>query len=437
MTSDIKQRIKQINRGEVPQGYKKTEVGIVPNEWESEDTFGDLFDFYGGLGIPRDQLSENGVPYLHYGDMHKEYFTKASYEKYNQLPKYDTKLKGDETYLIQDGDMVFLDASEDLAGTSRCVVIDNPENLPFISGLHTFVAKPKKQALYKEYKQYLTAPQMVQRQFEKLASGFKVYGLNRNTVKQISIAYPRELNEQQNIAEILSKWDKAIALQEKLIAKLEEQKKALMQKLLAPKEGWRSMSLGEIGEISSAGVDKKIIAGERTVRLLNYMDVYKSMYLYDSTFTHTVTAPEDKVNNCDVKKYDIFFTPTSETQDDIAHSAVAMEDAKNVVYSYHVVRLRPQKKFNSLGLVAILQSWQFQKQAQKYAKGSGTRYVISLDDFRQIQISTPNSIELLEKIGFACFSKTHEIELHVTKLQKLKQQQKALQQLLLTGIVRV
>ncbi|MEG2013873.1 MAG: hypothetical protein RR063_11830, partial [Anaerovoracaceae bacterium] len=131
MTNDIKQRIEQINRGEVPQGYKKTEVGIVPNEWESEDTFGDLFDFYGGLGIPRDQLSENGVPYLHYGDMHKEYFTKASYEKYNQLPKYDTKLKGDETYLIQDGDMVFLDASEDLAGTSRCVVIDNPENLPF------------------------------------------------------------------------------------------------------------------------------------------------------------------------------------------------------------------------------------------------------------------------------------------------------------------
>lgn len=36
MTPQIKQRIKQIRRGEVPEGYKKAKVGIVPEEWNYE-----------------------------------------------------------------------------------------------------------------------------------------------------------------------------------------------------------------------------------------------------------------------------------------------------------------------------------------------------------------------------------------------------------------
>ena len=34
MTPQIKQRIEQIRRGEIPEGYKKTKVGIVLEEWE-------------------------------------------------------------------------------------------------------------------------------------------------------------------------------------------------------------------------------------------------------------------------------------------------------------------------------------------------------------------------------------------------------------------
>lgn len=42
MTPEIKQRIEQIRRGEVPEGYKKTKVGIVPEEWE-ETRFRNMF----------------------------------------------------------------------------------------------------------------------------------------------------------------------------------------------------------------------------------------------------------------------------------------------------------------------------------------------------------------------------------------------------------
>ena len=34
MKTEIKQRIEQIKKGQVPQGYKKTKIGIVPSEWE-------------------------------------------------------------------------------------------------------------------------------------------------------------------------------------------------------------------------------------------------------------------------------------------------------------------------------------------------------------------------------------------------------------------
>ena len=33
MTPQIKQRIEQIRRGEVPEGYKKTKAGVIPSEW--------------------------------------------------------------------------------------------------------------------------------------------------------------------------------------------------------------------------------------------------------------------------------------------------------------------------------------------------------------------------------------------------------------------
>ena len=44
------------------------------------------------------------------------------------------------------------------------------------------------------------------------------------------------IKEQRRIAEILSTWDKAIAVQEKLVANAKANKKALMQQLLTGKK---------------------------------------------------------------------------------------------------------------------------------------------------------------------------------------------------------
>ncbi|MGN0383147.1 MAG: restriction endonuclease subunit S, partial [Eubacterium sp.] len=246
MKQEIKEKIEKIKKGEAPKGYKKTEFGVFPSDWCTDKTFKELFEFYGGLGKSRDELSDMGIEYLHYGDLHRNDRNIVTYEEYSMLPKYSINLKGDETFLMEDGDIAFLDASEDLEGTSRAVLIDNPDNKPFIAGLHIIFAKSKRDFLSKYFRQYITIPSYVKKQFYCLSCGFKVYGINRNSLTKIKYAYPINWEEQEKIAEILMKWDKAIELQEKNIEYLEKKKDAVVQRLITKKENWHKEKLSNI-----------------------------------------------------------------------------------------------------------------------------------------------------------------------------------------------
>lgn len=407
MTNEIKKRIEMIKRGEIPQGYKKTAVGIVPEEWE-ETQFGDLFEFYGGLGIARADLSDSGgIPYLHYGDMHKNIFTSVSYDQYLNSPKYDTNVIGDESYLLKNGDMVFLDASEDLSGTSRCVVVYNPNDNPFIAGLHTFRASSKNDKLQIDFKQYLTTPQMVKKQFEKLSSGFKVYGINRNTIKKVWISYPKGIKEQQRIADILLKWDKLIELQEKLIEKLEIQKKGLMQKLLTPKEGWEKMRLGDICSIVTGKLDVNAMVDNGRYPFFTCAKEVYTINNYHFDCEALLIAGNGSIG--DIKYYFGKFNAYQRTY-------VLSNFKFPIKYVMYYLKQNFYKEI-CLGT---------QKSSMPYIKlGTLLKTNICYQP-KEIENSIKN-FDLLNK----------NITLQTQKLEKLKQQRKSIQQLLLTGIVRV
>lgn len=147
--------------------------------------------------------------------------------------------------------------------------------------------------------------------------------------------------------------------------------------------------LDEIGEISGSGVDKKSRPDEVPVRLLNYMDVYRRSFIYSDALDHTVTARPDHARRCRVLRGDVFFTPSSETRNDIAHSAVAMEDIDDAAYSYHVVRLRLRDPWDLRFRAYAFQTAAFFRQAETLCDGGGTRYVISLDKFRCMVVAVP------------------------------------------------
>jgi len=180
----------------------------------------DLFDFSGGFTASRDQLSLEGYCYLHYGDIHtsKKSFVDVRSE-YQDIPKLDIPLKKvSSVSLLDDGDVVFVDASEDDEGTSKHVVTINPDAIPFISGLHTIVAKSKTDALDHQYRRYCFQTPAVKTQFRFFAVGTKVSGISKTNIAKVTLPVP-SVPEQSAIAAILSDMDAEIAALESKLAK--------------------------------------------------------------------------------------------------------------------------------------------------------------------------------------------------------------------------
>lgn len=75
-----------------------------------------------------------------------------------------------------------------------------------------------------------------------------VPSLSKETIYKIEIPVP-SLPAQRRIAAILSSADKVIASTQKVIAKYKQMKQGMMEDLLKPKEGWKKVKLGDVGEI--------------------------------------------------------------------------------------------------------------------------------------------------------------------------------------------
>ncbi|PIU53526.1 MAG: restriction endonuclease subunit S, partial [Deltaproteobacteria bacterium CG07_land_8_20_14_0_80_60_11] len=205
-------------------------------EWEVK-TLGEMFDFSGGYSASRDQLSAEGYCYLHYGDIHKSTKTFIDVRaEFQDIPKLDIPLKRvSANSLLEDGDIVFVDASEDDEGTSKHLVIVNKDNVPFISGLHTIVAKSKTDELAHEYRRYCFQMPSIRQQFLFYAVGTKVSGISKTNIAKLTISFPSVPEEQTAIAEVLMDMDAELAALKQRRDKTRALKQAMMQELLTGK----------------------------------------------------------------------------------------------------------------------------------------------------------------------------------------------------------
>ena len=225
-----KRQIKQGAMQELLTGQKR--LPGFSGEW-AEKAMGELFDFSGGYSASRDQLGTEGHCYLHYGDIHTSDKTSVDLTaEHQELPKLDVPLmKVGAGSLLRDGDVVFVDASEDDEGTSKHVVVANPDNVPFISGLHTIVARSKDSELVNLYKRFCFQTRAVKSQFRFFAVGTKVSGVSKSNIGKITVMVPPE-DEQTAIATVLSDMDAEIAALEARLAKARLLKQGMMEELL-------------------------------------------------------------------------------------------------------------------------------------------------------------------------------------------------------------
>jgi len=201
--------------------------------------------------------------------------------------------------------------------------------------------------------------------------------------------------------------------------------------------------LREIALISAAGVDKKIVKAENSVTLLNYMDVYRNPYINAKIPTMQVTANDAKLEQCNVLKGDVFFTPSSEVKNEIGFSAMAVEDMPDVVYSYHIMRIRlyEYNLIQSMFINYLFRSNSLQSQINKQAKGL-TRFGLTKSQWENLLIPIPSpenpkkSLEIQAEIVriLDAFTESADILINelTTELQARKKQYNYYREVLLS-----
>jgi type I restriction enzyme S subunit len=182
---------------------------------------------------------------------------------------------------------------------------------------------------------------------------------------------------------------------------------------------WGFVRARVVGIFSASGIDKKWDDSEIPVRMFNYLDVYNSkdkvLNYFDDLMETTSTA--EKILEHSVKKGDLLFTPSSETEDDIGHAALINEIPNNIVFSYHLLRFKPSAFMVPNFLKYLFNSKPIRAYFESVCTGT-TRMVLNRDDFKNSWLTLP-SYDEQKNIGIFLDHEIAKIDILVTQQEKL------------------
>ena len=413
MNPKIKQRIEQIRRGEVPDGYKKTKAGVIPEEWEVKKLkticdvnpvrSNNIVDKVVFLGMS--DVSEDGKI------LNQEIVDYESVKKgFTPFQKGDI-LVAKITPCFENGKGAYTEAlMTDIGfGSTEFHVLRCKNNAKFIF-FHTMYS-----IFRKKMESEMTG-----------SAGQK--RIQTESIANYVIPFP-PLPEQQKIAAILTTQDRVIELKQQLLAQKQQQKKYLMQQLLTGKKRLPGFS----GEWSFP----------------------KAKELFQSV--------SDKDHNGDLavlsSTQDRGIVPRDEVDIDIKYDACSLVNYKKVSKGNFVISLRSFQggiEYSTYtGLVSpaytVLSSRKEISDGYYKQFFKSTDYInrlnvavygirdgkqISYEDFGRLRIPYP-PIKEQTAIANVLSAADREIDLIRQNIEQEKQKKKALMQLLLTGIVRV
>ncbi len=199
-----------------------------------------------------------------------------------------------------------------------------------------------------------------------------------------------------------------ISAKERLIGLLEEQRQAVIHRAVTrglnpnvrlktsgvewlgdvPRH-WKIRRLRNVVNMRVSNVDKHVKDDEISVRLCNYVDVYKNDYVSGRMDFMRATATNEEIERFRLEKDDVLITKDSETWDDIGVPALVTEPAADLVSGYHLALLRPRPdKLAGTYLLRALQSKGLAYQFHVEAKGV-TRYGLSHAGIKSARLPLP------------------------------------------------
>ena len=279
--------------------------------------------------------------------------------------------------------------------------------------------------------------------FEQFVKGVQtetaVPHISPNDVKSFEIALP-PLPEQRKIAEILSTWDAAIGVQERLIANAKRQKKALMQTLLPtgaqpPKKrlpgfsgDWREIKLRELGRcyngVTYAPAD--VIDGDGLL-ILRSSNVQNGRL----DFADKVFVKPNVKTSCLTREGDILICVRNGSRNLIGKTARITSDATGHAHGAFMSLFRSTEPDFAYHL---FKSHAYEQQVKRNLGATINSINTSdLHDFRFMVPPKPERARIAEILS----ANDCEIEQHEKLLLGICLQKSALMQQLLTGKRRV
>lgn len=424
------------------EGYKKTELGEIPNEWNIVKTDEILINDKSSIKIgpfgsqlKKEFLIEQGYKVYGQENVFKNDFTLGN--RYINKERYEI-LKSSE---LKSGDLVI-----SMMGTVGKTAIV-PEDIEIgIMDSHLIRLRVDESKYSKELlRQMIQNSPLIKKQIKKLSVGGIMEGLSSTIIKQLKFPLIN-LKEQEKIADILSTVDGQIDDTEMLIEKCQELKKGLMQRLLTKGIGHTEFKKTEVGEIPVEWEVKKLGAicnvkgGKRLPKGYQLIDektdnpYIRVADMYEggidlNNIKYVPCEAADKITNYKISKNDLFISVAG-TLGIVGMIPKELDGANLTENADKLCDIKIDKEF----LMRVLQSNSIQNIIES-EKTTSAQPKLALARIREFFIQIPQKEEQ-EKISKILSAIDSEIKEYKYKKQGLEELKKGLMQQLLTGKIR-
>lgn len=236
-------------------------LGEIPPHWKiSKLRY--MFTFGKGLSITKENLKDDGIPCVNYGEVHSKFGFEVDPRKHTLKCVDNSYLETDPKSLLQNGDFVFADTSEDIDGSGNFTQLTS--DVVTFAGYHSIIARPivRNNA---RYFAYLFDSKEFRSQIRYTVKGVKVFSITQAILRGANIWLPSHA-EQHTIAAFLdyetTRIDKLIAKQQQLIELLKEKRQAVIShavtKGLNPNALMKDSGVEWLGEVPEHWVVKKL-----------------------------------------------------------------------------------------------------------------------------------------------------------------------------------
>jgi len=398
---------------ELRAGYKKTEIGVIPEDWEVK-TLKDVGEVKMCKRIFNVQTKEQGdIPFYKIGTFGKEADAFISKELYKEFrKKYSFPKVGD----------ILVSA----AGTIGRTLIYKGEdgyfqdsNIVWIENNDKVVSNKYLNFIY-EVVNYRTEGGTIQR-------------LYNNIIYSTPIICP-PLPEQTAIAKVLSDTDNLLQALEKKIAKKRLIKQGAMQELLKPKEDWVQEILPKVCWYQEGPGLRNWQFTKKGMKVINVTNLVNGYLNLDKTDRHISMQEFEKMyKHFEIDDKDIVMASSGNSYSKVA--VVRKQDLR-LLMNTSVIRFKPMNGLDYNYLLIFLKSNLFKDQIDLLITG-GAQPNFGPAHLKKIKIPLPSTKEEQTEIATILSDMNIEIENLEKQLAKYKQVKQGLMQNLLTGKIRL